>query len=83
MKCQPKFALWVLAGAAVALMGGCSSEPASITNEPERSVEWYLAHPAEMDAKNRECAATAPAVSSADGNCARARQAGLLDQPSK
>lgn len=83
MKCQPKVAFWVLAGAAVALMGGCSSEPDSIATEQERSVEWYLAHPAELNAKVRECAATAAAVSAADGNCARAFQAGLRDQPSK
>lgn len=83
MKCQPKFVAWVMAGAAVALLGGCSSEPDSIDLEPERSVEWYVAHPAELRAKMRQCAATAAAVSAADGNCARARQAGLLDQPSK
>ncbi|MEB1764603.1 EexN family lipoprotein [Xanthomonas campestris pv. campestris] len=64
-----------LAVVAVALLGGCDSEPA-------RSVEWYREHPAELKAKVIECSQQAALKSDAEGNCARARQAGLMDTPS-
>jgi len=66
----------LLAVVAVALLGGCDSEPA-------RSVEWYLANPAERKAKVEECSSKAELQADASGNCARARQAGLMDKPSR
>lgn len=66
---------WLLAGVAVGLLAGCDSEPA-------RSVEWYQAHPAELDAKVKECSRKAKLEADASGNCARAMQAGVMDKPS-
>lgn len=74
MKRQTGFA-WLLAGVAAVLLGGCDSEPA-------RTVEWYQAHPAELEAKAKECSRKAALEADASGNCARAMQAGLIDRPS-
>jgi len=65
-----------LAVVAVALLGGCDSEP-------RKAAGYYDAHPQEADAKAVECNQQSAAGEALSPNCSAAKHAAVIGRPTR